>query len=398
MTYRKVTPVAVQVDGVWRPVTAGGSPTPGPAAPTLTGPLDYVPSTSSILLTWPDATPPAGGSVDHYQVRMNGSIVANPPGVSLNVTGLTPATGYVFAYRALSDQGVPSDWSADLVATTKSLPATGGMRWGYWSKPLSGESLTQAFNRVKGQLGTPRVFRYYYGNDALTWPVQGSLFSGIPLFTSHKPYAQGFPIDTIIAGGYDATLDAWARKLPTTYPTYACAMDHENNVKVTNGTYTLAKGAAAWNRCAAVLKAVGNPMIRVCINFSEFSGTNGRGQLAPWAAAIDQDLLDVVTIDQYQNADGLTVAKGRARALPGLEECLLRYPGKKLGIGEVGIVSTYGTDAQKAAWSQGVTAVYNEHAADMEPVAYFSGTGSLGDHILDDYPLTAAVWRAAAGN
>lgn len=370
-----------------RPIGAGGAPGPDPQAPSVPTGLDAVPAQTSVLLTWQASTPGPGDGIDYYQLARNGTLIASPGGTSQNVTGLSAGTTYAFAVRAVSDRGLISPWSPELLVTTKPAtpPPSGGTKFGFSTVRRGSENYQQAINRVSQLLGDPRMYRYFFGTSALSWPLTAlGTWQNLPLVCSWKPY----PAASVPGGQWDNQIRTWLAKLPTNRPTWFLCFDHELDVKLNDGTYTLAQGGAAWNHIAQVVKDFGNPNIRTTFLLTGFQSNTRYRQ---WRNVIDIDLVDVLGADPY--AAGATTAAQALSRYNGLyDDILAAFPGKHVGIGETGVNS--GTDAQRAAWISGAVQAIHNHAEVTEFASYFHSTVG-GDFQLDNYPQAAAVWRAA---
>ncbi len=387
MTWRRVKEAwACSASGVWHPVAAAGTPGPGSQAPSTPTGLDYTSTQTSVTLTWDASTAPSGGSVDYYEVTRNGTIIGRPGGLTLTATGLAADTGYVFAVRAVSGAGVPSAWSDELVARTKATtPPPGGTLFGFSTALRSGESRAQGITRVSALLGVPRVYRYYLGSGALTWPTsQMGQYASVPLAISHKPY----PPSSVTNGSWDARIAAFLAQCPTNRPTWYLCFDHELDSKVNKGQYGLNEAAAAWNYIAAKVKAYGNPLIRTCMLLTGFSSNTRYRQ---WAAQIDPDLVDTIGADPYA-AGATTAAAAISRYNALYDDIAAAFPGKHVVIGETGTAD--GTEAQRKAWITGAVQAIHNHAATTEVASYFHSTVG-GNFELDDYPDAATPWREA---
>ncbi len=100
----------------------GGSPIPPPNPPDTSAPTTptaieaSAKSQSTVHLTWQASTDNVG--VSGYEVVRNGTPIANPSGTSLDDTGLTPNTTYVYQVRAFDFSGNTSLQSPSVSITT----------------------------------------------------------------------------------------------------------------------------------------------------------------------------------------------------------------------------------------------------------------------------------------
>lgn len=141
MTLRKVTSLYVYDGTELRLIT--GSSISGPShVPGVPTGLDGSATDTEIDLTWTaSSAPPNGTTVDYYEVTMNGTVVARPNGTAASVTGLTPATSYLFAVRAVSSAGVASDFSAPTSIVTTNV-GSGVPGWTQvWEDTFDGSSV-----------------------------------------------------------------------------------------------------------------------------------------------------------------------------------------------------------------------------------------------------------------
>lgn len=285
--------------------------------------------------------------------------------------------------RTITDTGVGSNDNRSIVLT----PGSGGdyrTPFGFSTIRRTGESYEDAVRRVSTQVfDVPKVYRYFYGTGSLTWPLTAfGPYQTIPMVVSWKPY----PASSVPSGQWNTQIDNWLAKINRL--TYFCCFDHELDVKLNNGTYTLQQGGAAWNYIANRVKQFGNPNVKTVFLLTGFSAES---RFPQWATVINQSVMDVMGVDPYA-AGATTFAQGKSRYDTLFNLCNQHFPGKMLGIGETGCNS--GTDAQRAAWLSGAVASIYEHEEMCAFASYFHSTVG-GDFQLDNFPQAAKVWGDA---
>lgn len=374
----------------YRPVEYLGDPTPPTLAPTTPTGLDYLPFTNRLDVTWNPSTPGTGDGIDFYRVFVNGSLVAQPGPAAVSLTGLSPATNYGIRVQAVSDKGLVSLLSAELLASTLGLPAVTTM-FGWHAKGNNGN-----YAAYTTPMGIPNVYRYYKSGGALTnFPIGGGIGSTVPIFYSWKPV-----LATLLAGGYDAALASFFASCPTNRPTWFCTW-HEMDVKSMNA----AEFKSMFNYVGAKIRNQPNQQIKSTMCIGGWKQGSQQSQYFP-----DPGLIDVYAADPYTEwTDGRGGAWSRATYAGG-RAVMHRYlfdhaaafvpSSVQLGIGEVGIVAgssqragSESTDAQRAAWCQGVIDISKEEG--LGPVCYFNGDGGVPDTSLLQSPQAMAVWKTA---
>lgn len=180
--------------GVWLPVgqAAGGVPAPNQPPSPPPG-LTVTAGPTYLTVTW-EASTDGDGTVVGYDVSLDDATPTRVTGLSTTLTGLTPATSYTVAVRAVDDKDSVSTWDT-AAATTSDAPApvtvahgdqltladVGPAAAGYTSLTTVTASITLSSTSTKPSwartLTTPETFdgvTYPAG----TWLVEGIFFSG----------------------------------------------------------------------------------------------------------------------------------------------------------------------------------------------------------------------------
>lgn len=124
------TATGARMDRIGR--TTGEPLTPSfapPAVPSAPGSLRYTElGETSVTLAW-NASTDDDGSIERYIVRQDGVEIASTAGLSIEITGLTTDTTYVYAVSAIDDGDNEGDQSASLSVTPSATPpvSTDGM-------------------------------------------------------------------------------------------------------------------------------------------------------------------------------------------------------------------------------------------------------------------------------
>jgi hypothetical protein len=274
------------------------------------------------------------------------------------------------------------------VSLTQGPSGGGATRWGFSAGQKSGESYAQAYARATNLIGAPLAVRIFSSDGTLPWPIQGTFFNDKPQVypvVSWKPPN----IVTQANGGYDSVLRSWLDKVNRV--TYF-GDRHEPDAKIVDGGYTNAQYVAAAEHVFQVVRDHGNPLVRTTQIMANF---NAATRWPP--IKLDPSLVDAPAFDPYMTADR-TQAAGVTKIRTGADVLTSMYPGKKLSIGEIGVGfgtnNVSATDAQRRAWIQGCLSVFlNEY--EWEYILYWNGN-DVGGSNLDDWPTTAAAWKAVA--
>lgn len=215
-------------------------------------------------------------------------------------TNLTP-------YRVESPGLFTSMLDGHTVAFT--TPAAQQTLWGASVEPKGTETKAQAFARWEVNVGQPlQGVRLYdngghgAGNTGLTQQINASGKLGVcPIFGS---FSYNSDLSGVVAGTYDAEINALLALFPTTMPTYIMAF-HEFDHKVASGTYTFSAVFPAINHILDLIHAFGNAAIvpTVCYTGSSFTGSSGR--FATYQPSFSSNC-KAVAVDPYQNDSSQT--------------------------------------------------------------------------------------------
>ncbi len=143
---------AVDSRGKLSPLSRPTTIARGHTAPTVPGGLGAAAASDrAIDLSWSPSSG-SGGVRLSYQVRRNGTVVAQTPATSLRVGNLFPASQYSFTVVAVDSLGYRSGESAPATATTMAPPqSTGGA---YAFLLASTDQSFVGFQQRYGQIGT----------------------------------------------------------------------------------------------------------------------------------------------------------------------------------------------------------------------------------------------------
>ena len=161
-------------------------PTPAPPlapatgdtqAPTTPEQISGVPTTTTVALSWSQATDNTG--VVGYRVTRNGSLVASPQGSAWKDTGRAPGTTYTYAVAALDGVGNVSS-EASLTVTTLTDTARPSTPRNFHKVARRGAYVTFDWSASTDNVGVTRYYVYRAGRSR---PVATTRVSRIRIYT-----------------------------------------------------------------------------------------------------------------------------------------------------------------------------------------------------------------------
>lgn len=137
--------------------------------------------------------------------------------------------------------------SAPVHNTPRPPRKPGATRFGFWAgNDVGAGSARQNYNRVKGYLGAPDVYRMFYPGDPGTKFVGSNADFGPPVVVSFKLK----PRD-VTAGKWDARMRTWFNSIPNTRQVW-WSYFHEPENDIEHGAFTAAQYRAAWRHLTAL--------------------------------------------------------------------------------------------------------------------------------------------------
>lgn len=224
-------------------------------------------------------------------------------------------------------------------------------------------------------VGPCDVARMFYGDKPLLWSQMGAV-AGRSSVTSVKFYARKLTraqIRSEVLTYLDAApADGVPRWLMD---------DHEKDLKVKRGVYSLAQGADDTNYMMSLVKEHGHPDFHTVLLLTGF---DARARFAQWAPLVDQAQMDAFGFDFYRGQKATDVLKA----------CTDFFGGKPLVVGEFGagiINGARGTDAERAAFirTEGLTLLADPRVRTM---SYFQFGAQQA--IAAGESLSIAAWAA----
>lgn len=208
---------------------------------------------------------------------------------------MTIKKGRAFVDRGLAADGtrtlVPLDGGAAIVIGTPPPPPPVGMLVGSSLNPATAAQMT----KLEGQLGgqTLGILRLYDQDFPTTWAQStGSIGAPRPVVISHKP-----DVVAMGNGSLDAHYQGFLDSCPTNRKIYFTVGQHEGDVKINNGGYTLAQWRAAAIRMAQMVKArnVAAWKTVVITTMQPFNGGKSYHPEDFWLPG----LTDIFTVDKF---------------------------------------------------------------------------------------------------
>lgn len=412
--FRPVTAVRVYDGSVWRLVGSQGPPGPGPSAPDPPTNLDYVPSQTSLLITW-DA-PVGGEPVDFYELRVDGAVPVVEAGTQRTLTGLSPAATYRVEVRSVGEapagggQALASGW-VSLLAVTTGAPTGYSMRWGYTVGANGGgsnQSLAE-YDRIAEFMGQAEVIRHFNTGTTFTVPV-ATYNSRIPdadFIISWKPN-----YSAIMNGSQDAYILTRVNAWPAGGRSLVLGAWHEWDVKKygssgvpSNAPQTEAQYAAMQNYLADLVHSAGRPNVF----WAPILGAHN--YQSRWdtmlAGGLDTSRYDFVLYDPYRSGSpggyGYSNGRNQMTLITDYVKNTWGMPYTRQGIAEIGVGTTPPPSSQfqgAADYGRGAIEVALERKLwcvcwfEEGPNSYMIGNPPADGPALTARPQILSMWQA----
>jgi hypothetical protein len=202
--------------------------------------------------------------------------------------------GRAFIDRGLAADGsrtlVPLDGGTAIYVPGPTPPPSSSMLVGASVNPANATQLA----KLEGQLGqTLGVMRLYDSDFPATWAQStGSLGGNRPVVISHKP-----DVIAMASGSLDAQYQTILDGAPKNRRIYWVLGQHEGDVKVNTGSYTVAQWRAAAIRMGNMVRAMNVAAWRTCVvvTMQPFNGGKSYSASDFWTGIP----ADIMTVDKF---------------------------------------------------------------------------------------------------
>ena len=184
------------------PAGPNAAAAPSDQPPSAPQPLNGVPATTSIRLTWGASTDDHG--VTGYIVARNGTPVATVSGTTWTDTGRTPNTAYTYSVSARDTAGQQGPATSVRLATTRDTAAPTAPR-SFHIFRQSGRYVTFSWFRSRDNV---RVVKYLVYRIGRSTPIASTSSSSIRIYTTR---GARYYIRAVDAAGNRSATSVWVR-------------------------------------------------------------------------------------------------------------------------------------------------------------------------------------------